>query len=303
MSQLDLNLLKVFRVLIEVKNTRKAAEILHLSQPAVSRALRRLRDYFGDELFVRTAHGLEPTSKALVIGSRLPEAMDQLFEALNVQEEFEPLLYSGKVTIAVNGFIAHWLVPPLIKTLTEKAPNMEIYMANWGEDTSDKIIDGEIQLAINYFPLGLTKQLIQEKIGRDEFVVLCRKDHPFQKEVIGAEDFPKYPLASHIVPGWNETKNFTVEALRKFGCKPKVQLSSSKMNIILSSLELTDMLLPCSKLLAETLSDRFRILDIDPELEQPSPDFALIYANKSRRNPLDEWLQQCVIDCVNSKFK
>ncbi|GIU32803.1 LysR family transcriptional regulator [Shewanella schlegeliana] len=303
MSQLDLNLLKVFRVLIEVKNTRKAAEILHLSQPAVSRALRRLRDYFGDELFVRTAHGLEPTSKALVIGSRLPEAMDQLFEALHVEEEFDPYLYSGKVTIAVNGFIAHWLVPPLIKMLTERAPNMEIYMADWEESTPDQIIDGEIQLAINYFPLELTKQLIQERLGTDDFVVLCRKEHPLQKEVIQVEDFLKYPLASHIVPGWNETKNFAVDALRKLGCQPQVQLSSSKMNIILRSLELTDMLLPCSKLLAATLSDRFRVLKIDPKLEQPSSEFALIYANKSRRNPLDEWLQQCVIDCVFGKLR
>ena len=303
MRKLDLNLLTVFRVLLEVKNTRKAAEILHLSQPAVSRSLRRLRDYFADELFVRTAHGLEPTSKALLIGSRLPAAMDQLLESIHVEDKFSPYSYHGKVRIAVNGFIAHWLVPPLVKILTEKAPNLEIHMANWERSTSEKIIDGEIQLAINYHPLELSKQLIQQRLGTDEFVVLCRKDHPIKGETILAEQFFDYPLASHIVPGWNDSKNYAVEALRKFGGTPKVQLSSSKMYIILRSLELTDMLLPCSKLLALTLSDRFRLLKIDPRAEQPSAEFALVYANKSRRNPLDEWLQQCVIECVNNNMK
>ncbi|WP_019614825.1 LysR family transcriptional regulator [Psychromonas ossibalaenae] len=306
MSQLDLNLLKVFRALIEVQNTRKAAELLHLSQPAVSRCLSRLRDYFDDELFIRTSHGLEPTSKALEIGARLPAAMDLLMEAVHGSDNFDPSFYHGKVTIAINGFIAHWLAPPLISSIVKQAPDIEIQITNWESTTPMLLTEGQIQLAVNYFPLDISKQLVQKKLGHEKFVVLCRKDHPIQAEGIKPEHFELYPLASLLIPNWNEFKNRTAEVLKKFNVTPKIQLRSSQLNIILNALTETDMLFPCSKLLAATLdTDKLKVLEVSSEFYDsiPSGDFALITANKSRRHPLNQWLQACLSDCVKEQLR
>ena len=305
MSQLDLNLLKVLRALLEVKNTRKAAELLHLSQPAVSRCLSRLRDYFDDELFIRTSHGLEPTSKALEIGARLPAAMDLLMEAVSGSDHFDPSFYHGKVTLAINGFIAHWLAPPLIKRIMKEAPNMEVHITNWEGSTPALLTDGQAQVGVNYFPLDISKQLVQRKLGTETFVVVCRKDHPLNASML-PEHFELYSIASLLIPNWNELRNHTAELLKKFDVTPNIQLRSSHLNIILDTLEDTDLLFPSSALLAATLDkNKFKMLSIDPALfhTQSLGDLAMVVANKSRRHPLNEWLQQCVSECANEKLR
>lgn len=82
MKQLDLNLIRVFLVLLETKNTRIAGNKLALSQPAVSKALGRLREYFDDELFTRVHSGLKPTPRALELGERLPMIMESLDDVI-----------------------------------------------------------------------------------------------------------------------------------------------------------------------------------------------------------------------------
>jgi len=306
MSQLDLNLLKVLRALLEVKNTRKAAELLHLSQPAVSRCLSRLRDYFDDELFIRGSHGLEPTSKALEIGARLPAAMDLLMEAVSGSDSFNPNFYHGKVTLALNGFIAQWLAPPLIKLIVKQAPNIEVHVTNWENSTPALLAEGQVQVGVNYFPLDISKQLVQRKLGTENFVVVCRKNHPLNRHEIKPEHFEQYSIASLLIPSWNELRNHTAELLKRFDITPKIQLRSSHLNIILDSLEETDLLFPCSELLATTLdTKKFKLITIDPVYfgTLTLGDFAMVVANKSRRHPLNEWLQQCVTECVNEKLR
>lgn len=90
LRQLDMNLLLVLKVLLEECNTRRAAEILNLSQPAISRALGRLREHFNDELFVRSRYGLTPTAKAIEIKVGLLPAIESLEQALSPQESFNP---------------------------------------------------------------------------------------------------------------------------------------------------------------------------------------------------------------------
>lgn len=302
MSQLDLNLLKVLRALLEVKNTRKAAELLHLSQPAVSRCLSRLRIYFDDELFIRGSHGLEPTSRAIEIGARLPAAMDMLMEAVHGSDSFDPSFYHGKVTLALNGFIAQWLAPPLIKRIVKQAPHIEVHITNWESSTSTLLVEGQVQVGVNYFPLDISKQLVQRKLGTENFVVVCRKDHPLKSAVIRPEHFELYAIASLLIPNWNEFRNHTAELLKVFDIRPKIQLRSSHLNIILDSIEETDLLLPCSELLAASLDrKKFKIINIDPIQfgTLTLGDFAMVVANKSRRHPLNEWLQQCITHSVN----
>lgn len=291
-QQMDLNLLKVLRVLIEVRNTRKAAEQLHISQPAVSRALSRLREHFNDPLFIRNAHGLTPTSKAEEIGARLPTALDMLYDVLEGNNDFDPAHIYGKVTVAINGFISQWLAPPLIRRINKLAPNAELHLVNWESSTPNMLVDGRIQIGVNYFPSEVTKQLVQQKIDHDSFVILCRKDHPFNQSVIVPEDFNHYPLASQLIPNWNEQQNHTTELLKDYDVFPRNQLRSSQLSIILQALRDTNMLFPCSVRTAKVVGPDFKAIQICPDLPVFNGDFALIMANKSRRHPLSLWLKE-----------
>ncbi|MGF1718557.1 LysR family transcriptional regulator [Vibrio kyushuensis] len=298
MKQLDLNLLKVLRALLEQKNTKKAAEVLYLSQPAVSRSLSRLRDYFDDELFIRTSHGLEPTAKAEEIAGRLPMAMDLLYDAVNGGEVFDPSVYHGKVTIALNGFIAQWLAPEIITRIVKQAPNIELHLTNWESSTPDAIMDGHIHVGVNYFPLDLSKQLVQAKLGMDSFVVIGRKEHPLSSVTIEPEDFKTYPVASQLIPNWNEHQNRTAEGLKAFGITPKIQLRSAHLNIILDAINNTDIVFPCSERLANNISDEYKMWRISGKLEIPNGEFAAVISNKTRKHPLHSWLLSCIKECA-----
>ena len=301
MSQLDLNLLKVFRVLLDVKNTRKAGEILHMSQPGVSRALSRLRDYFSDDLFVRSAYGLVATEKAKEIGVHLPYALDNLMGVIESKKNFIPTNIKSKVSIAISGLLAQWLAPMLIKHIVKQAPNIELQIHNWEVGTPELISQGDIDIGVNYFPMELSKQLLQKKIGTDNFVIVTGKKHPLKSITIKANDFANYPMASLPIPNWNELKKTGGKALKSFGIIPKTQLRSSHLNIIFDAMLKTDILFPCSKKLAEQLPDTYKYFPIDSELAIPNGDFAIIVANQTRRHPLQRWLIDSIENCVKEK--
>src|ERR1700754_704879 len=90
LRNVDLNLLLVFDVLYRARNTTRAAEQLHLTQPAVSNALRRLRDQFDDVLFVKTAAGMQPTPRADDIAKFIDEGFASIRLAVRAGQAFDP---------------------------------------------------------------------------------------------------------------------------------------------------------------------------------------------------------------------
>jgi DNA-binding transcriptional LysR family regulator len=90
LEKIDLNLLLVFVHLFREKRVHRAAENLGMSQPGVSNALNRLRSLLNDELFVRTPHGMEPTSYAMQLADPISEALTQIRGALDIGTPFDP---------------------------------------------------------------------------------------------------------------------------------------------------------------------------------------------------------------------
>ncbi|WP_028863258.1 LysR family transcriptional regulator [Psychromonas aquimarina] len=298
MKQIDLNQLKVLRVLLEVKNTREAARRLNTSQPAVSRSLANLRVLLDDPLFIRCPNGLEPTPRSLELALSLPLALDGLMDTVFGVKAFDPQTFSGKVTIALNGSIAQWLGPVLIEQITQKAPKIKVLLANWQYSSVQQLLDGEVQIGVNYFPLESSKQLIQRKIGEDQFVVITRKGHPLRKHIIEPVDFGAYPMAFHFMQDWNDDVIHSIESLKEFNVEPYIQLRSSHLSVILQALKRTDMLLPCSLYMAKALGTDYRIYEISEKITQPNSDFAMLISTKMQKSPLILWLQKEISQCV-----
>jgi DNA-binding transcriptional LysR family regulator len=288
MTKLDLNLLKVLRVLLEVKNTRRAAEILFTTQSSVSKALGRLRHYFNDELFTREHYGLTPTPRALELGENLPLLLDQLDSLVDGESSFEPEVYTGNITVVINGFIANWLSQRLFEVLSLRVPQAQINLLTWGPNTIDKILDGDVHVGINFLPLNVTKKIVQRKVGKEEFVFLCNKGHPLKESRLSFDEINNYSFASLIVPDWNETKPF-VEAANL-----KIQLRSSYIETLLKALDETNLLFPVSLRMANQLADRYRYISIPVMVKIPPVDFAMFISNNKKNHPMNVWLQDII---------
>lgn len=134
----DLNLLRVFDVLLEERSVTRTGARLGLTQSAVSHALARLRHMLNDELFVRGPTGMQPTPRALEVGTRLHAPMAQLQAAL-APAAFDPATTERRFTIATGAYAAAVLAPALIGRLATLAPHAALVVNAYAPDLLEQL--------------------------------------------------------------------------------------------------------------------------------------------------------------------
>ncbi|RJG38629.1 LysR family transcriptional regulator [Motilimonas pumila] len=293
-KRLDLNLLKVLVVLIEVQNTRKAAQILYTSQPSISRSLQKLRHYFDDELFIRSQHGLAPTAKLNDLKQTVLPAMQQLAYTLEPQDDFNPALLDEGVNIAINGFIANSISAQLTHYLFQQAPNIKVNILDWSKLTLEQLVSGEIDIGVNYYPLELSKQVYQKQIAKDGFLFVCRQGHPLAGTLLNDYQGPSLDLASLVVSDWNDTIAIAPTVLASAGISAEVKVRSSYLHSLLAIVKDSDVLFPCSKLLAQSLSHEFALLAFPDTPTMPVSEVGITMGRKHRNQPKMRWLESCI---------
>ncbi|WP_024513133.1 LysR family transcriptional regulator [Bradyrhizobium sp. ARR65] len=150
-SRLDLNLLRVFDAVMEQRSVLRASQRVCLSQSAVSHALGRLRDVLGDDLFVRTTTGMQPTARALRMAPLIREAWSSLESAIGVPT-FEPRNSSRCFTLAASDFVTTLLLSDLLGHLDREAPlvNLEL-RPDSGIDLAEQLDLAQIDVAVGTF--------------------------------------------------------------------------------------------------------------------------------------------------------
>lgn len=150
-NNLDLNLLRVFDAVMEERSVLRASQRIFLSQSAVSHSLARLRELLGDELFVRTATGMQPTSRASAMAPSVRDALQKLELAIG-PPKFEPGTSRKIFTIAASDFITTVVAPQLLALLAREAPNIDIVIRPGTRiDLAEQIDLGRIDAAIGTF--------------------------------------------------------------------------------------------------------------------------------------------------------
>ena len=145
LGRLDLNLFRVFAMIYQQRNLTRAAQLLHLSQSAVSHALARLREQLGDPLFVREGRGVLPTPLAEQLAPGILDALDSLQDSLRTLQSFDPAQARRRVRLNMPEQMEPLLLPQAIACLAEQAPLLQVHSsslhwpscaANWNWDGS-----------------------------------------------------------------------------------------------------------------------------------------------------------------------
>lgn len=176
MPRIDLNLLRVFETLYEMRSVTRAAERLGLTQSAVSHALGRLRDTIGDPLFVRHSRGLQPTALANEIAPGVREGLEQLRGALS-PAPFEPATAARRFRISTGVYFSALLVPDLIARIRTIAPNVSIAVVAPERELLASLDNGTTDIALGGFgkaPPRIKRQLLY----REELVWVARAGNP-----------------------------------------------------------------------------------------------------------------------------
>jgi DNA-binding transcriptional LysR family regulator len=195
LRSVDLNLLVVFDALMAERNVTRAAERNGLSQPAVSKALNRLRFLFDDPLFVRRDRAMEPTARARELAGPIHGALADISRTLTVPSAFEPSIAKATIKIATIDLYHTKLLPSLVRHLRQCAPGVDLQVrANERSHLHEQLAAGEIDLA--FAPLGTkTAELSAEPLWNDRLVTLVGNDNPLREPL----SIEAYAAAAHLV--------------------------------------------------------------------------------------------------------
>ncbi len=194
LRQADLNLLVVFAVFAEERNVSRAAERLLLSQPAVSRALQRLRDMFHDDLFVRTAAGYELTPQ----GQRLLLEMEVMLPRLDrllSGSNFDPSAEQASFRIATTDSAASIIAPILCREVLPAATQVRFEFVQWHKGLFDELTHGSVDLVFSASIVDVPSPLQSQTVYDEEFVCVVDAKSSYRK----ALTVEQYMKAEHII--------------------------------------------------------------------------------------------------------
>lgn len=240
LRNLDLNLLKVFDAVMSERSLTRAAQQLALTQPAVSNALRRLREALGDELLVRQGRMLAPTPRATELWFAVRNALQQLQASL-APEGFNPASANTTFVLTMADATAAELMPGLLAVMTREAPGISMrVLPLTTRDPRRLLDDGQADLAIGYFPSvspdltarALAGDPVRFKLHRmfeGDYVCVMRKGHPLARKPLTLEC---YCAARHLLVSFSgRAFGFVDGALAALGCSRRVVLTVNQFFI------------------------------------------------------------------------
>ena len=231
---LDLNLLRVFDEVMAERSLTRAARNLSLTQPAVSNALRRLRETLGDELVIRQGQGMAPTARALALWPTVRDALRHLEASLS-PSSFVPATATTAFVLAMADATAAELMPGLIDILDHEAPGVAMRVLPLTTRDPRGLLDaGTADLAVGHFPSVLADLVARAQSGEavafahqrlydGEYVCVMRAGHPLTR---GPLTLDKFCAARHMLVSFSgRPYGFIDESLAALGKKRQVVLT------------------------------------------------------------------------------
>jgi len=196
--KLDLNLLVVLDAMLKFRSTSRAGEHLSLSQPAVSNALRRLRDHFGDELFVPLDRQMMPTSLASSLEEPVRDLLIQLQVVADKRPVFDPKTSDRTFSIIASDYVAQVFLSPLLQHLAVEAPGTSLDLRIITETAEDTLRHGEVDFLV--FPEhALVDGHPRRRLFGEDFTCIAWAGNKEVGEELGLKDFMRL---RHVVTAY-----------------------------------------------------------------------------------------------------
>lgn len=304
---LDLNLLRVFDVVMEERHVTRAAARLAITQPAVSNALRRLREATHEELFIPSSTGVEPTPHAQALWPTVRQALSSLQQALETQA-FDPRGTGRPVsfTLAMADATAALVVPMLARRFQEEGVHVALRIVPLTtRDPRDLLEQGRADLAIGFFP-----DLISQHIGDDDsgafrraalyasrYVCVMRAEHALAAP--GALTLDSYCAAQHLrVSFAGRPHGFVDEALARMGRGRTVAITVNSFFTGALAVQQSDLItvLPDSFVPATGIVGLLACREVPFELT--GIDISQLWHVRHELDPAQRWLRQILSDAA-----
>ncbi|MFC5478533.1 LysR family transcriptional regulator [Massilia suwonensis] len=290
----DLNLLAVFQEVYRERQISSAARRLNLSQSAVSNALSRLRRLFGDELFVRTGQGMQPTPFAESLAEPVGSALAQVALALNRRSGFDPASSARRFTIAMTDVGEVHFMPALIERCRALAPQVQLSSRRAGSIAlKEEMESGRVDLAIGPFE-DISEALYQRLLFRQPYVSMVRRGHPLTE---GKVDLARFAAAEHLFVDSSESPYDRInQLLEKAGIGASTRFRVPHFTAVPYIIQSSELVVTVPQKLAERAGPPFGLAWITPPLNLPQLQTNMFWHRRYNQDPGNQWLRGMVAE-------
>ena len=288
----DLNLLVALDALLAERSVSRAAVRLHLSQPAASALLARLRELFGDPLLLRSARGMLPTPRALDLIGPVRQVLDEIDAIVQTRAAFSPASAVHTFTLSASDYVEFALLPTLVDYLERQAPRVRLAVRPLDLETVAKQMEsGEVDLCITGLqnaPAGLH----QQPLYTERMVSVVRRRHPG----VGARlTLDKFCSLEHILVSVHGS-GFSAridDALAKLGRKRHARLAVPHFLLVPEIVARSDMISALPERLARGYANKLRMFELPLAIEGFT--VGQIWHERNQREPAQLWLRETLL--------
>ncbi|MGD1021135.1 MAG: LysR family transcriptional regulator [Candidatus Sulfotelmatobacter sp.] len=290
LSQVDLNLFVVLEAIYREGNITRAGQQMNLTQPAISHALKRLRDMLQDPLFVRQGAHMMPTPFTRNMIEQVREALQILEVNISQTHKFVPEHSRRNFHLSMWEYLEALILPPLLSRLTRASPGMSIATSRVKRrDLETELASGSLDLAIE-IPMTVSDRIRQKWLLNEPFVVIARRGHP---AIAGTLDLDTYLAQRHIqVSSRRRGPSLIDVELSRRGFRRQVCLRSQHNFTACMVVSQTDMLLTLPERHARLLN-MASINQVFPfPLPAPRLEAHLYWHESVENDPANRWLRE-----------
>lgn len=298
--RINLNLLKVFSVLMREQHVSLAAECLHLTQPAISNSLQQLRDLFQDELLIRGPKKMVPTQKALLLAPKIEHVLRQLETVVFYSDVFDYQTSTRTFTLGMTDYAEYVLLPKLYERIRSMAPNISLRILNYHEFLPEYFENEQLELGIG-LEKKRAKPLVSERIFSDDPVCVARQGHEIFKKPLTLK---RYLAAEHLntcIQGDGVSR--ADKALKKLQVARHVKLTMTNALPAFQLLATSDLVGTFSGNIVQLAEQRYPLQHAKPPFAIPTIHIVQLWHRQQANDSGLLWLRTLINDICRHNFK
>ena len=293
-DKIDLHLIRVLHTVLTERSVSKAAIRLGMHQPAVSASLKRLRDFSGDALLVRSGAGMVPTEAALRMvepAANILRAAEMLFSDAR---GFEPTSALNTFRVAASDYLDPLFLPQLVAQIKSQAPlcRIEIHSLSAASDYRAQLAQGEVDVVIGNWPTPPDDLHLGRLFG-DEVVCLVAQDHPAVRR---GWDQGAWLAADHIAPGATHpgAKGVIDDYLDSRGLQRNITARCPHFGLIPAMVASTLLVLTTGRQYCERFVDTLPVKILPCPIEFPRMMYYQLWHERTHTSASSRWLRDRV---------
>lgn len=300
LPNLNLQAMKIFVAVFDHRSVNAAARALGMSQSGLSTTLAKLRRDLGDALFVSTASGMHPTTRAKEVVAPMREAIQCMEQRILSKAGFDPAVDEREFRIALSDTAETMYMPRVLAAVTRVAPRVRVRsVATPLAQLQRTLAEGSVDFALGYFPDLQSGEFVRRKIDQHAFACICSSDN---RALIRDFSLKKFCEARHVVvEAPTRTQGLLEGYLLKRGIHRNVAMVTPHFMSLPEIIAATELIATVPDAIADVFGDIQRVTRLALPFRSPVFEAHLHWSKSVHNDPANRWLRTLVFQALGHK--